>query len=420
LELHVAGELTDGAGQFVTKHIETCGTCQQELHEIEANESFLTKIRDVRGSLHEGPSSNAWSDPTSASSSRFDLVELVRDGAGALMKAGAAGPASPNDETNVPSIPNYDLLYICGQGAFGKVWIVKDRAGVYRAMKIIEFDRAASAGIPHREMKALEHYCRSVPTHPNLVQIFHVGDDANRIYYTMELADNLWTRKPVREEVPPEYQPMTLQAVTNFRRLGVDTAIEIIFRLLKGLRQLHESGLVHRDIKPGNIIFVGRQVKLADVSLVTAKATQLSAVGTPSYMPPDERMDATADTYAIGKVAYEMLTHKDLSNFPRLPQNQEFKSSIWDPNRLDAFLTRACSNNAQERFDTAEAMMNALRGCRNRPYDSLLVDLVEYEDASGQTNASQDIRWKALDSLVRIMPWLVVLILGIYAIRQLA
>lgn len=347
------------------------------------------------------------------------------------------------------AIPDYQMLRICGQGAFGVVWTVRDRAGALRAMKVISLDRLLALGIPNREMQALQHYCRNVPSHPNLVPILHIGQTEHYQYYTMELADDLISRQPILHQLSDGYQPMTLQNVLAAGRLGTDTAVEITLRLLNGLSCLHRSGLIHRDIKPANIIFVNREVKLADVSLVTVARSHISLAGTPQYMPPDEQTDATADTYALGKVLYEMITGRNLTHFPRLPPDELISSDRLDLEKLTPFLVQACAANARDRFPTAAAMHKALLACRFPLYDSPLLELAKREivhspddsayalaqlhraaqdtgNASGLRMISgrtsyrrDDMFWAVVDRFVKLAPWLVLLILGLYLIGRL-
>ena len=367
-------------------------------------------------------------------------------------------------------IRDYELIRVCGWGSFGTVWIVQDRAGAYRAMKVIEFGRQAGDLAPEREMQALEDYCRNVPQHPNLVQIYHIGRSERWLYYTMQLADDLNTGRPTRKKVPDAFTPMTLFEVMRRGRLRLDTAVEITLRLLSGVVALHLAELVHRDIKPANVIFVDREAKLADLSLVSVRRSHMSRAGTPRYMPPDERMDATADTYALGKVLYEMISGGDLADFPHLPVNERITSSKIDLEKLDAFVSGACAGSAPARFATATEMRSALLDCRYPLQDSLLLDLAEREldcgpdgsssalmglqravgrtgdpasersgaadtadaDSSGRVSAPADLQTgrlrsdsdgdpvlRILDRLIKLIPWLVMLLLGYYLIYRL-
>jgi serine/threonine protein kinase len=349
----------------------------------------------------------------------------------------------PNGSDLETMFPDYALLRPCGRGAFGEVWIVRDRVGTYRAMKVLDAGRMAERGIQHREIQALQHYCQNVSDHSNLVRVFHVGELHGFVYYTMELADDLTTRAVVRQTVSETYKPMTLSGILRTGRLNADTAVAVTQRLLRGLMKLHEVGLVHRDVKPANILFVAREVKLTDISLISHTQTRMSMVGTPRYMPPDDCMDTTADTYAVGKVLYEMLTGGNMTVFPRLPDDAGLASTRVDLDKLERFLVKACATTALKRFASARDMLDALMACRFPLHDAPLLELASdsmsgtiVPDAQASTDpqvdayiaAAQDHRrlgdphvavWAVLDRLIRVVPWGVVLILGIYLIRQL-
>ncbi len=362
-------------------------------------------------------------------------------------------------------IPDYEPLRICGRGSFGTVWIVRDLAGVYRAMKVIELGKLPGDSVSRRETKALEDYCRNVPAHANLVQIYHIGRSERWLYYTMELADDLATRSSVRQRLPEIYQPMALFDLLSCGQLSVDSSVEIVLRLLSGVACLHRAGLVHRDIKPANVILVDREVKLTDLSLVSIGRSRMSKAGTPSYMPPDDCMDATADTYALGKILHEMISGGDLADFPHLPPGGHITSSKIDLRKLDAFVVVACAANAADRFASAAEMRSALLDCRYPLQESLLLELADDELhggpdepaaplrglqqavgrlseptpqephsaklhdlsstslASGRTSdrtAGKDDQVLAvIRQLIKAIPWLVVLILGFFLIYRL-
>lgn len=405
--------------------------------------------------------------------SMYDIVtgaDLARSAPAGGLTDSEEDPAAQARAELARLTTDYELIRTCGQGSFGVVWIVRDRAGAFRAMKVVEFGRLIGDVIPKREIQALEHYCRNVPDHPNLAQIYHIGRNERWLYYTMELADDLHTGRTVRKNLPADYEPMTLLDVLRRGRLSVDTAVEIALRLLSGVSCLHRAGLVHRDVKPANIIFVNREVKLTDFSLVSVHQSQMSKAGTPRYMPPDECMDATADTYALGKILYELISGGKLAAFPRLPREEQISSSMVDLEKLDTFLDTSCASNAERRFATAADMRAALLDCRYPLHDSLLLELADDEVAGGSNDPAHPLRelqqvvsrsgdsdadgsasldsgsatsskstfsrastdrsrsrgdsdtdavWQVFDRVVKVIPWLVILILGYYLIYRL-
>ncbi|MCZ6767145.1 MAG: hypothetical protein O7D32_09470, partial [bacterium] len=217
---------------------------------------------------------------------------------------------------------------------------------MHRALKIIDLERLRRAKVRCRERTALEAYCRNIRRHPHLITIHHIGEVGPYLYYTMDLADDAGSKKSTRDKVPANYQPLTLEPFVGSRRIGVDVAVELIRRLLRGLATLHEIDLVHRDVKPLNVVFVDRQPKLADIGVLSMDKGEKRAIGTPRYMAPDGATDKTADVYAIGKVLYGLLAGRDAQQFPELPPDQIWTSTEWDMDRIAAVVRQACSEKA--------------------------------------------------------------------------
>lgn len=140
-------------------------------------------------------------------------------------------------------------------------------------------------------------------SHPNVVSVFDQGHDHDRPYIVMEYVSGCTMRKVISREAP----------------LTPVACLEMIDHVLGALSAAHESGLVHRDVKPENILISDRgQLKVADFGLAraitaqTATATQGMLIGTVSYLPPElvtsGRADARSDVYSVGVVLFEMLT----------------------------------------------------------------------------------------------------------------
>src|SRR5262249_31368035 len=155
-------------------------------------------------------------------------------------------------------------------------------------------------------------------------------------YYVMELADNLGTAT--------DYSPHTLRADLAEGRLPAARVLEIGLALAEALGDLHGHGLVHRDVKPSNVIFVNGRPKLADIGLVTDASDQCSIVGTEGYLPPEGPGTPQGDIFALGKVLYEATTSLKGREFPRLPEDLRSWSDAKLVFELNEIVLKACAS----------------------------------------------------------------------------
>ena len=193
--------------------------------------------------------------------------------------------------------------------------------------------------------------------HPNLVSIHHVGECPGHIFFVMDLADDL-AGTPGSSD--PSYRPATLQSHLQAGPLTAEESLRRTGELLAGLAALHEAGMVHRDVKPANCLFVGGELRLADFGLLTEADRQMSRVGTASYMPPDGQMDARADVYAAGLTIYEMITGLPTTCFPSLGDHSEKFADDPVLQKLNRLVLKACQSAPNARFENARAMLDEL------------------------------------------------------------
>jgi len=179
----------------------------------------------------------------------------------------------------------------------------------------------------------------------------------------MELGDDLVARPALGIET---YEAKTLQRLLEGgRRLPVDDVLELGLRLSDAVYHLHEAGLLHRDVKPSNILFVAGRPKLADIGLVTEAGDAKSLVGTPGYIPPEGPGSRQADLYALGKVLYECLTGLDRTRFPELPTSFDAHPDRKEYLELNEILLRACHPDVQKRYATVRQLHADLTAVEN-------------------------------------------------------
>ncbi|MHB1038579.1 MAG: serine/threonine-protein kinase [Pirellulales bacterium] len=271
----------------------------------------------------------------------------------------------PSDRPGTAEVPDFALIRLIGEGAFGTVWLASNQTtGRLRAVKVIPL-RSASAGSPaRREIVSLKHLEAHIEDqHPNLLTIYHVGRTAEHLFYVMDLADDV---SGAAASADASYRPATMERRLEGGPLPADECLALTRQLLAGLAVLHQAGMVHRDVKPANCLFVGGQLKVADFGLLTEDGPLVSSLGTRRYMPPDGRMDAKADVYAAGLVLYQMLTDLPAENFPSLGARAREIAGNPLLQRLNRVSLRAAQREPAKRFQHAGAMLAELEASASR------------------------------------------------------
>jgi WD40 repeat protein len=273
-----------------------------------------------------------------------------------------------------PDIPDHTLLRLIGRGAYGEVWLARNIMGTVRAVKIIWRSQFESDRPYEREFAGIRRYEPISRSSGGLVHVLHVGrnDAVGYFFYVMELADS---EKPPPGPSPitgdhagvavssldtmqPElYRPRTLRSdLKRLGRLQHAACVRLALDVASGLAQLHRQGLVHRDVKPGNIIYVDGRAKLADIGLVSAGGESLTFVGTEGYIPPEGPGTSSADIYALGIALYEASTGLPLDRFPDAPP-EWFNDAAGDPAlELHEVILKACEGRREDRYSSVEAM----------------------------------------------------------------
>jgi serine/threonine protein kinase len=292
--------------------------------------------------------------------------------------SGATNTPSGPPETPPPSIPDHELLRPIGEGSYGEVWLARNKLGTLRAVKVVYRRTFEDARPFEREFRGIQKFEPISRSHDGLVDILQVGGSDEYFYYVMELADDGGMKKEecrmqndqltpgaspdssfsILPSALPRYTPRTLRHDLKKRGgLPVDECVKIGHSLAGALAHLHQHGLVHRDVKPSNIIFVSGVPKLADIGLVADVSEARSFVGTEGFIPPEGPGTPQADLYSLGKVLYEISTGKDRRYFPALPDELAEEDAMLE---LNAVILKACKTEPRDRYQSAEAMLHDL------------------------------------------------------------
>ncbi|MCQ2352212.1 MAG: protein kinase [Victivallaceae bacterium] len=216
------------------------------------------------------------------------------------------------------------LLRYCGGGAYGEVYFGEDISGRQLAVKIVFKEKLGD--VWQRELKGVVNYRHITENAPELLQIFHVEEDADTFFYTMEAADS------ATEDV---YTPDTLAGRLAKGALPQEEIFRILSAIFAGIKCIHDAGFAHRDIKPDNILFVNGVPKLGDIGLLSSlDATLTQIAGTMDFLPPEMRAadgdelvrnisHPRNDLYAFGKVVYCAATGNGPHEWPTVPAGQK-------------------------------------------------------------------------------------------------
>ena len=279
--------------------------------------------------------------------------------------AAAAPPPVP------PAVPDHELIRVIGSGSGGEVWLARNVLGLHRAVKVVHEQAFEHRRSFDREFDGVLKFEPVSRLHDGLMDILQVGrnDAAGYFYYVMELSDDINTGQVV---IPEQYVPRTLAYdQRQRRRLPIGECIRLGAAIASALGFLHRHGLIHRDVKPANIIFVNGFPKLADVGLVSELSEPGSQVGTEGFIAPEGAGSPQADIYSLGKVLYEISTGKDRNDYPILPPLED-NAEDRDLVHFNKIVLNACRADARRRCKSADEMMTVLLSFQFSHYDPRL------------------------------------------------
>jgi eukaryotic-like serine/threonine-protein kinase len=252
----------------------------------------------------------------------------------------------------------YRIIRKLGAGGMADVYLAEDQElGRRVAIKILNDRHASDDSFVERFRREAKNAAGL--SHPNIVSIYDRGEAEGTYYIAMEFLDGRSLKELIvaRGSAP------------------IKIAIEYARQILAALGAAHQHGIVHRDIKPHNVLVGGEgRLKVTDFGIARSGASQMtevgSIIGTAQYLSPEQArgapVDQTSDLYSVGVVLYEMLTGqvpftgdtpleiamKHLSEVPKPPS--ELRPDV--PHDLDSVVLRALAKEPGERYQSAEEM----------------------------------------------------------------
>lgn len=373
-------------GQAIRLRCPVCGRTLQELDEAEWQSPPAASVRLPR-------------QPTQEQCSGIPPEEAA--GGGAL----AEGGREPQREPVPPiQVPGYVIEGVIGTGGMGTVYLARQLSlDRHVALKVMSRRWVHDPVFLARFTR--EAYAAAQLSHPNIVQIYDIGEAEGLPFFSMEYVRGSSLSEVVRRQ----------------GRLDPQTAVSYILQAARGLQYAHSRGLIHRDVKPDNLLLDEHGlVKVADLGLVKTPQGELTprtphprdpdcagwaaspemtgtqiALGTPAYMSPEQCRDAASvdhrsDIYSLGCTLYVLLTGRppyegssaaELMSkhaYEPLPPPEQWVPRL--PRELSAILQRMLAKDPGQRYQSMEEVIRALERWLGLPSQGTFVPRPEHAD----------------------------------------
>lgn len=334
----------------------------EQLGNLEKSREVLLKIQSVNVGFR---------DVRERLSNIESRISMAMTGGGAALKPasglpGGMGRPAAGDATQIMTVvenaigQRYRIEKELGRGGMGVVYLARDTQ-LDRPVALKFLGTLLDASDEYRQRFLREARAAARVSHPNIVSIYDVCDAEGRAYIAMEYIEGLDLHRYIGRR----------------GRLEPREAVNIILQTCSALDAVHNAGIVHRDIKPDNIVIAkGGLVKLMDFGLAKGGDMRLTGtniiMGTPCYMSPEQTrgsdVDARSDLYALGLVLHEMLTGKTafLDGDVLMRQQTEMPPRPGEvvegiPELLDQIVMKCVAKSPEERFQSARELAAYLR-----------------------------------------------------------
>ncbi len=283
------------------------------------------------------------------------------------------------------TIDNYKILEVLGRGGVGVVYKALDIAlDKVVVLKMITPQSQENDAFLKRFLE--EPKLQAKLESPYIVKVFAFRKTDYGLFIVMEYVDGYTLTDLIRQR----------------GNIPVNEALGIFKKILVAIGHAHRAGIIHRDVKPRNVLVSRKgEVKVTDFGLAKFQqqddATRtLTVAGTLNYMPPEQveglsNVDHRGDIYSLGITLYEMLTgrvplDKNLSEYNRLkaivetpfPPPENFRPEI--PAEVSAIIMKALAKDPVQRFQSIGEMMTAIQAFENQPVDETIIDTPAEKD----------------------------------------
>lgn len=288
-------------------------------------------------------------------------------------------------------LDGYRILRRIGSGGFGDVFLCRNEAvGDFRALKFIP---ASSPDLATKELQALVRFRAAVAQFElrSILPIEHVRQTESGLFYVMPLSDGWGGEEPA----DLSWKPWTLEEAIALRRtapvwFSTEEIRAFLLPILDALQGLSDAGLVHRDVKPANVLKFSGKITLADISLLGPDSAEITRRGTPGYVAPSWFLEAGGhpDMYGIGTTLYTLLTGN--------PPDKMGRSAFWNPPQGTASFS---PEEVEERKRLRDLVMWVTEKPAKNPFHNfhVLADALQAKKESAGPEAG------AIDNTIRII-----------------
>ncbi|MCM3880391.1 MAG: serine/threonine protein kinase [Vicinamibacterales bacterium] len=280
------------------------------------------------------------------------------------------------------TVSHYRIVGSLGAGGMGVVYEAEDQSLARRvALKFLSDDLAGDPDATRRLRR--EAQTIALLNHPGICTVYEVDEHSGRAFIAMERLEG-----------------SNLKALMAKKTLGTAEVLDIALQITEALEAAHAKGVIHRDIKPGNIFVTGQgRVKVLDFGLARRVPTTEDMIadmqgstipgrpiGTASYMAPERilqlPLDGRCDLFSLGVVIYEMATGRlpfagaspaeTVTNILEKDPTPLKTLSSDRPGQLDQIVKKLVAKHADDRYSSASALRADLQALQNRQHSSLL------------------------------------------------